>query len=438
MKDKPPSDSELYTPLINIAKQREEEIKEINQKTLNIFQDAEFLDNIRKIYGTISDSILPYEKIRESSRAMADSLLQIEQQYKRIISSIDFHQFSESVYNALERIHTITLYTLSQHCKTTMIEELTKCFSQANYEALSLIINQCMEKPTIQASDIAFIKYAKIIPVLGDQLKYPHGIKTSIRNLNVITAREIADNNELVYNTKTNLFVSEGTDINSKELNVISAGKTVFCYITGDNEFITERELISLMGELAEQYAVGILHEAGNKLYTWINEQFHNKAFCGFDREFYYHSRPRNKEEIAYVPDQMTRAPYGKPAAGRYNLTGVAHYYFSDTQDGAETEVKKHIDLDNTVIQTAKLKPIKSIRLLDLSGTIQRGASLMNAIRCHVIDKTCKMPREYLIPCFIADCCKKIGFDGIKYYGSKEYSNYVSWNDGFFSFVCMC
>lgn len=59
-------------------------------------------------------------------------------------------------------------------------------------------------------------------------------------------------------------------------------------------------------------------------------------------------------------------------------------------------------------------------------------------LRFSLTDKSDKMPKEYLIPCFVADCCKCIGFEGIKYYGSKEYNNYVVWDDGFFDYAGMC
>lgn len=44
------------------------------------------------------------------------------------------------------------------------------------------------------------------------------------------------------------------------------------------------------------------------------------------------------------------------------------------------------------------------------------------------------MPREYLLPNYVSDCCRKVGFDGIKYYGGKNYCNYVTWRDGFYEF----
>lgn len=46
-----------------------------------------------------------------------------------------------------------------------------------------------------------------------------------------------------------------------------------------------------------------------------------------------------------------------------------------------------------------------------------------------------KVPREYLIPSYFSDCCKLQGFDGIKYYGTLSYKNYVTWKDGHFVYV---
>lgn len=45
-----------------------------------------------------------------------------------------------------------------------------------------------------------------------------------------------------------------------------------------------------------------------------------------------------------------------------------------------------------------------------------------------------KRPREYLIPQFVSDCCVSSEIDGIKYYGGKDYSNYVTWKDEYYRY----
>ena len=44
-----------------------------------------------------------------------------------------------------------------------------------------------------------------------------------------------------------------------------------------------------------------------------------------------------------------------------------------------------------------------------------------------------KIVKEYLLPNFVAGCCKKVGIDGIKYQGDG-YNCYVTWKDDYFSF----
>ena len=93
---------------------------------------------------------------------------------------------------------------------------------------------------------------------------------------------------------------------------------------------------------------------------------------------------------------------------------------------------------DDQEIQTIGIRPVKNIKLLDLSGTLHRGKTFLRMIRYSITEDCNKMPKEYLLPCFVADCCRQIGFDGIKYYGSKDYNNYVTWSDGYFVSAGMC
>ena len=140
---------------------------------------------------------------------------------------------------------------------------------------------------------------------------------------------------------------------------------------------------------------------------------------------------------MPFTFDEMMKAPYGLPGAGRFNQVGRPHFYFASTKHGAEVEVKKHLKKDE-VLQTVMIRPVKEIRLLDLSQSLQRGVTFLKWMRYPLSEVKNQMPREYLLPCYVADCCQMIGFDGIKYYGSKEYDNYVSWSDGYFADAGMC
>ena len=139
----------------------------------------------------------------------------------------------------------------------------------------------------------------------------------------------------------------------------------------------------------------------GQKIYKMLEELYCNGIYSiSFDRGVYYHCRSHKKADMPFTFDQMLKAPHGLPWAGRYNQVGRSNYYFADTQKGAEAEVKKHKS-DNDVLQTVRLKPIKDIKLLDLSGSLSGGKTFLRYLRFSLSDVVDKMPREYLIPCFV-------------------------------------
>lgn len=139
-------------------------------------------------------------------------------------------------------------------------------------------------------------------------------------------------------------------------------------------------------------------------------------------------------EKNFYTEAQLLKAPVGVTWHGRFNYVGESHYYFSNKTKGATLEVKKHSK--EKCVQIAKLKPIRAIKMVDLSQEIKTSNKFLEYCRFSPNPQDySNIKREYLLPCFFADCCKTFGIEGIKYYGSKEYSNYVSWHDRYFECV---
>ena len=183
---------------------------------------------------------------------------------------------------------------------------------------------------------------------------------------------------------------------------------------------------------------LGTQNEVGIRIFNLIKELYKcGKHQINFDEDVYYHCRSRKKTEMPFVFDQMLKAPIGLPWAGRFNCPGRSYYYFSNTQKGAESEVKKHLKTDD-VLQTVKIRPNCKIKLIDLSGTIKKCSVFLRYLRFNLPNTDDKWPKEYLLPSFVGECCKSVGFDGVKYYGAQDYNNYVTWSDGYFVYVGMC
>lgn len=202
-----------------------------------------------------------------------------------------------------------------------------------------------------------------------------------------------------------------------------------------DDEF-TENELIDFMSYLDSYPMMAMKNQVGKKIYNLI------KGFpkiIDFDHDKYYHCRARGKDDAPYIWEQMRKAPYGVTFSGRFNHVGQAFFYFADTIEGAQKELLKHMsdtDKNKKVIQTVEIGFESHIRLLDLSSKSIKGLNVfLKYIRFPLNGDTSNRPRVYLIPSFVAECCREVGIEGIKYYGGDDYSNYVTWNDGYYKFI---
>lgn len=441
-------DESSFAGLIEFSKKYSDSLKALNSTTLQLMQS----DGIQalkalslatnqlgalvdpSIFGTfykIGDSIA---KISSANQSVLRSIEAVADKYKELFGIYSSAALTESLKTTIEQVQLSSIAQLCAVYETPMIRDLKGCFVNAQYEYLPDIFNKALQGPTIGAADVAFIKTGSIIPVIDSQLIYPRGLKTSLETLNRSTAENISDNAEIIYDTKNNSFISNDSKINSKGMNIVCAGIEVM----GSGELFTEVELIDFISFLSRTPTMGARADVGKRIYDWIDGMYKEKNnMMSFDRDVYYHCRSRKSDSMPYTFDEMLKAPYGLPGAGRFNQVGRAHFYFSNTKNGAEVEVKKHLKRDE-VLQTVKIKPVKGAKLLDLSKTLRRGASFLKMIRFPLSDDNNKMPKEYLLPCYVADCCQLIGFDGIKYYGSKEYDNYVSWTDGYFEDAGMC
>lgn len=443
-------DNSTFKVLIEIGHTYEETLRKLNIQAFNLIKSDEFMMTLKSLdqsfkatYSNIQGAVagatrfvdLIQPTIGMTTSKIGENLVKIANQYSQLFRSYNAIELSDTVRKALENIQLKSIWQLSLSHETKMIHDAISCFSNAKYEYLPSVFNEAMKMPIIGAADVAFLKTGIIVPVIERELIYPRGFKTSLENLNRSTAEDIADNDDIDYDTKKHKYITEsGSEEDAKGLNLVCT----LIDMTDSDELFTEVELMNFNSVLAATPMVALASETGKKMLEWIKELFEKQInMIGFDKPFYYHCRSRKVADMPYTYDEMMKAPHGIPGIGRFNSSGRAHFYFASTQAGAEVEIRKHMKKDET-LQTVKLRPIKSIRMLDLSNTLQRGASFLKMIRFPVEEITNNLPRQYLLPGFVGDCCKIIGFDGIKYYGSKEYDNYVSWSDGYFENAGMC
>ena len=124
-----------------------------------------------------------------------------------------------------------------------MIHDAIGCFANARYELLPNVFNQAMAKEQMGAADIAFLKTGRIIPIIETELVFPRGLKTSLRELQRVTADDLSDNADINYDVRNHKFLSSDSALSSKEMNDLWSGGKIF----GSGELFSETPLMDFI-----------------------------------------------------------------------------------------------------------------------------------------------------------------------------------------------
>ena len=280
---------------------------------------------------------------------------------------------------------------------------------------------------SMQAQNIAMLR------LLPDYLEYklPYGVKDTVKKLSKKAAKRVAEADDILYDTKDRKFYHEEEPekkVAARTITVITSSIELFADITVS-------QLIPFISKLADNKTFAINHLVGKHIYEIIQSW---NSFIDFDCEVFYHARPIEGEEKPYqlyLEQEMLKAPPYISSHGRFNEVGSSCYYFADKKEGAINEIKKHCSSKTHAIEVAEIKPKRSIKMIDLSEAgLSKRNNFIDYIRLAASNNSGKIKKEYLLPNFVAACCREAGIEGIKYY-SSGYNCYVTWQDDYFSFV---
>lgn len=374
-------------------------------------------------------------QLADSFRSITPPIDGVSQVLKEIVQNYKVPQLPDFLPRQLFSDYLssqLSSFSFSEMAGTSeLVKSFQTAFINTDYQACVSALSEALASSTISTYDFSFLKTLDISREFLSAINGPTGLLTSLNNLNKETAYRLAREEDITYDIEKAAFVVKNNPsaiATAKEMNVITSGADLFDCM--EDEYISESELMNFMSYLQSSPTFAAVNSVGKKIYDLL-ERF--AEHLSFDCNQYYHSRARENGARPFTFDEMLTAPSGVTGPGRYNHPGQAFYYFADTEEGAEAEVRKHNA--GKTIQTAIIKPNKSINMIDLSGTIRHGQTFLKYIRFDATDGV--MPKAYLIPCFVSDCCRSLHIDGIKYYGTKAYSNYVCWNAGYFDFVSM-
>lgn len=414
--------------------------KTLDVPDMSVLSSMQYTNSMQMFSEILEDRIPEINKIADFSKALPPIEIP-ENTLNRMRSNI------ESIYSAMNASQQIILFNNNiSSLATSSIKsaELEQFFSQ--YDLLTrnieksiqeiakyafkfsvkwdkVVTNTGLLERSISAQNIAFIK---MIPHYNS-FELPRGSKSVLKSLTKETAEELLVSENIQFDIKEKDFYHKDfpdAKISGDELTVMQSSLEVF-------DFLTLNDLVELESELFENPAFASQHRVGKLIYDAIKNMH---TFADFKEITYYHARSLKEGDAPYLDAEMLKAPMGVSGHGRYNEIGKSCYYIAETKEGATKEIKKHSGGKHICIQVVGLKAMKHVKLLDLSGTPKKNNKFIEHMRFSVDNEEARFSKSYLLPNYVASCCKKLGIDGIRYQ-STGYKCIVLWKDDYFEFA---
>jgi len=156
----------------------------------------------------------------------------------------------------------------------------------------------------------------------------------------------------------------------------------------------------------------------GKKIYNLIKDNYITYLIKENNMTLYRARKYEHEEQMPYSENDVYLAPYGVSRRGRFNSPEMNHLYLSTDLDATLQELGVKAEEKYAIL---KCTPRHEIQLFDLT----RGEySLQNFCLKNTIESNKK---EYIFPNFISNCCRRAGYEGIKYRSVKNSTqiNYV-------------
>ena len=286
----------------------------------------------------------------------------------------------------------------------------------------ALDLNDMMDR-SIAAQNFAVVR---MLPNYDD-LELPRGGKKVLKSLTKTTAKKLMQSDKIQFDPKEkNFYHKDSPDIklSADQITVAESSLELF------EEFSLD-SILSFESKLEQNYAFALQHPVGARIFE-ILRNWNN--FVSFEDITYYHARTLGEWLRPYYDSEMMKAPTNVSAHGRYNEVGRSCYYIAEDKEGALREIYKHSGGIKPRVQLIGLKAVKPVKLLDLSGEARKTNRFIEHLRFTVENEAGKTVHEYLLPNYVASCCKEIGIDGIRY-RSTGYNCCVLWKDDYFEYA---
>ncbi len=156
----------------------------------------------------------------------------------------------------------------------------------------------------------------------------------------------------------------------------------------------------------------------GKKIYGLIKANYDKNLIIEDKLVLYRARRYEEKDKLPFTENEVYLAPYGVSRRGRFNSPEMNHLYLSTDLQATLRELGAK-QQDKFAILSCE--PKHPLNLFDLT---KGKYALQDFCMQSIMDST---GREYIIPNFFSNCCRRAGYEGIKYKSVKDETqiNYV-------------
>ncbi|MEK5398422.1 hypothetical protein [Paenibacillus sp. FSL K6-2859] len=179
-------------------------------------------------------------------------------------------------------------------------------------------------------------------------------------------------------------------------------------------------EIVNFLTTIKKSPLLAYRHYVGVKLFDLLSLMYEHGDYLLLKNKKLFRGRKRMLGTEKYEENQMWEPPFGVSTHGRYNIIGTSVLYLTDDIKYVPYEVNLTSEEE---LDIATIKITQQLKILDLSNFMGDFGRFLSESPHDL--KTLKF--EYLLSNYISDCCKEIGFNGIKYMGVKKgnYNNYA-------------
>ena len=198
-----------------------------------------------------------------------------------------------------------------------------------------------------------------------------------------------------------------GIDIN--ELNIIGEIYGIL---------FEKEELNDFIDYLYRNPSLSLKHPVGVKFYELLERHYLDNKFRLEVDFILYRGRKRYYDQTEFAHKDLWNPPEGQATHGRYNSIGVSVFYCTDNYEGLPYELNP---VKNECIDYGEFKVLKELNIIDVSKLFPEEFAeyfSANSVESKLLKKT------YLLTSFISECCKNIGYNGVRYKGVSNKLDY--------------